>query len=103
MENDESKIEIIKTKVRNTLNLNKVHPNVLGWVERKSIEDPSFRGHYYTPYELTADIKLIEDPCKQKKLIKWLRRQKSKDPIIKQALDYLEKERNLSTAFNNRD
>jgi len=93
MENDESRIEIIKIKVRNTLNLNKVHPNVLGWVERKSIEAPSFRGHYYTPYELTADIKLIEDPSKQNKLIAWLRRQKSKDPIIKQALDYLEKER----------
>ena len=101
MKNDESKNEIIKIKVRNTLNLNKVHPNVLGWVERKSIEDPSFRGHYYTPYELTADIKLIEDTCKQNGLIKWLRRQRSKDQIIKQALDYLEKEGNLSTAFNN--
>ena len=93
MEDDESKIESIKIKVRNTLNLNKVHPNVLGWVERRSIEDPSFRGHYYTPYELKADMELIEDPSKQNKLIAWLRRQKSKDPIIKQALDYLEKER----------
>lgn len=92
MESDESKIEIIKKKVRNTLNLEEIHPNVLGWVERKSIEDPSFRGHYYTPYELTADIKLIEDPSKQNRLIAWLKRQKSKDPFIKQALDYLEKE-----------
>lgn len=92
MESDESKIEIIKKKVRNTLNLKEIHPNVLGWVERKTVEDPSFRGHYYTPYELTVDIKLIEDPSEQNKLIAWLKRQKSKDPIIKQALNYLEKE-----------
>lgn len=93
MESDDSKIEIIKIKVRNTLNLKKISPNVLGWVERKSIEDLSFRGHYYTPFELTVDIKLIKDPLKQNSLIEWLRRKKSKDPIIKQALDHLKKER----------
>jgi len=92
MESDESKIEDIKKKVSNTLNLKEVHPNVLGWVEKRSIEDPPFRGHYYTPYELTTDIKLIEDPSNRNRLIAWLRRQKSKDPIIKQALDHLEKE-----------
>ena len=92
MESDEPKIKGIKDKVRNTLNLKEIDPNVLGWVERRSMEDPPFRGHYYTPYELTADIKLIEDPSKRNKLIAWLRRQKSKDPIIKQALEYLEKE-----------
>lgn len=85
-------METVKIKVRNTLNLKEIHPNVLGFVERKSIEDPSFRGHYYTPYELTADIKLIEDPTNQKRLIAWLRKQKPTDPIIKQALVYLEEE-----------
>ena len=92
MESDEDKIKIIKDKVRNTLNLKEIHPNVLGWVERRSMQDPPFREHYYTPYELTADIKLIEDSSKRNKLVAWLRRQKSKDPIIKQAIDYLEKE-----------
>jgi len=93
MESDESRTEIIKMKVRNTLNLKKIKPDVSGWVEKKSMKDPSFRGHYYTPYELTADIKLIDDPSKQKELIVWLKRQKSKDPIIKQALYYFEKEK----------
>ena len=93
MEGDEDKIKIIKDKVRNTLNLREVHPSILGRVEKRSQEDPPFRGHYYTPYELTADIKLIEDPRKQDSLIAWLRSQKSKDPIIKQALEYLKKER----------
>ena len=93
MESDEDKIKIIKDKVCNTLNLKEIHPNVLGWVEKRSMEDPPFRGHYYTPYELTADIKLIKDASKQNELITWLRRQRSKDSIIKQALDYFEKER----------
>lgn len=91
MESDDEKIEIIKTKVRNTLDLKKVNPDVKGWIEKRSTQQPPFRGHYYTPYELTADIKLIEDPSKRKTLIVWLRRQKTRDPIIQQALDYLEK------------
>ena len=93
MKNDDTTVEAIKIKVRNTLNLKEIDPNVLGFVERKSIKDPSFKGHYYTPYELTADIKLIEDKRKRSKLILWLRNQKSNDPIIKQALDYLEQEK----------
>jgi hypothetical protein len=92
MENDDEKIEIIKMKVRNTLNLKKVNPDVKGWIEKRSTQQPPFRGHYYTPYELTADIKLIEDSSKRNTLIVWLRRQKTRDPIIQQALDYLEKE-----------
>jgi hypothetical protein len=90
MENDDIAIDAIKNKVRNTLNLKEIDPNILGFVERKSIEDSSFRGHYYTPYELTADIKLIEDEGERSRLILWLKSQKSKDPIIKQALDYLQ-------------
>jgi len=69
MESDEDKIKIIKDKVRNTLNLREVHPSILGWVEKRSRGGPPFRGHYYTSYELTADIKLIEDPRKQDSLI----------------------------------
>jgi hypothetical protein len=92
MGSEESKIETIKIKVRNTLSLKKINPDVLGWVERKSIEDPSFRGHYYSPYELTEDIKSIKVLSQRNGLIRWLKRQKSKDPIIKQALDYSEKE-----------
>ena len=91
MESDKDRFEIIKIKVRNTLNLREIHPNVLGWVERRSTEDPPFRGHYYTPYELTADIKLIENSEKRNKLIAWLRKQKTRDPIIKQAIVYLRK------------
>lgn len=68
-------------------------PRLYSALEQKSIEDPNFRGHYYTPYELTADIKLIEDERKRSKLILWLKNQKSKDPIINQALDYLEQEK----------
>ena len=90
MENDNTIIESVKIKVRNTLNLKEINPNVLGFVERKSNEDPSFRGHYYTPYELTADIKLVRDESKRSQLILWLKNQKSNDPIIKQALDYLQ-------------
>jgi len=92
MENDETKIDAIKIKVQNTLNLKEIHPNILGYIEQKSITEPSSRGHYYTPYELTADLKLIEDTSKRNSLISWLKEQKSKDPIIKQALQYLEKE-----------
>lgn len=93
MENDDTKIEAIKIKVRNTLNLGEIHQNVLGWVEQRSIKNPNLRGHYYTPYELTADIKSIEDARKRNKLILWLQNQKSKDPIINQALDYLDKDK----------
>lgn len=83
METDDDKIKI---KVRNTLDLKEIHPNVLGWVEKRSAEELPFRGHYYTPYELTADIKLIEDPRKQNELIVWLKKQKTKDLVIEQAI-----------------
>jgi hypothetical protein len=73
MENDDIAIEAIKLKVCNTLNLREIDPNVLGFVERKSIEDPAFRGHYYTPYELTAEVKLVENERKRSKLILWLK------------------------------
>lgn len=89
MESDDTKIDIIKSKVLNTLNLEQIDRNVLAWVERKSIEDPSFRGHYYLPSELASDIELIESQSKRNELIKWLKNLKSKDPIIKQALNQL--------------
>lgn len=89
MESDESKIKIIKLKVLNTINLEQIDRSVLAWIERKSDEDPFFRGHYYLPYELVSDIKFIEKQSKRNELIKWLNSLKSKDPIIKQALNKL--------------
>jgi hypothetical protein len=88
MESDDSIIEIIKIKVRNTLNLDKIDRNVLGYVE-----DHSFRGHYYSPYELTEDVRLVENLNKRETLIEWLKRQKTRDPIIRQALECFEEEK----------
>ena len=87
MKSDESIIEIIKIKVLNTINLEQIDRNVMTWVEKKSDENPLFRGHYYLPYELISDIKLIENQSRHNELIIWLKSLKSKDPIIKQALN----------------
>jgi hypothetical protein len=90
MESDEEKIKVIKIKVRNTLNLNKVSRDVLRWVEEKSSQDSSFRGHYFLPHELTMDIKLIDNPTKQRELIAWLKERRTTNPIIKRAINGLE-------------
>jgi len=89
MENNELAIRSIKAKVVNTLNLNKIDRNVLAKIDQMGVQRPAFRGHYYSPHELASDIRLIKDSSKRDALVVWLRRQRPKDPIIKQALGIL--------------
>jgi hypothetical protein len=86
----ESVEEIIKIKVRNTLVLKNISPEVLAWVKDREKRQPPFKGHYDDSEQLINDLKLVEDLTNRKSLIEWLKSKHTRNPVIVQTVTYFE-------------